>query len=93
VTRATRRSRGRIQGRVTCRDFAAFLLSYVDGELAQAEREAFDAHLAICPDCVRYLDQYLETIAAAPDAFDDDRAVDVPADLLQAILASRDASA
>ena len=74
---------------MTCRDFAAFLLSYADGELVQAEREAFDAHLAICPDCVRYLDQYLETIAAAPEAFDDDRAVDVPADLMHAILASR----
>ena len=78
---------------MTCRDFAAFLLSYVDGELTQAERHAFDAHMAICPDCVRYLDQYLETIAGAPEAFDDDRALDVPADLVLAILASRGASA
>ena len=78
---------------MTCRDFAAFLLSYVDGELALSEREAFDAHLAICPDCVRYLAQYLETIAAAPDAFDSDRAIEVPEDLMRAILAGRGASA
>ena len=54
---------------MTCRDFADFLNSYADGELEQAEREAFDAHLAICPDCVQYLAQYLDTIAAAPEAF------------------------
>lgn len=78
---------------MTCRDFAAFLLSYVDGELAQAERQAFDAHLAICPDCVHYLAQYLDTISAAPQAFDNDHAVDVPEALVHAILASRGASA
>ena len=85
----TRRRRLRIQERVTCRDFADFLLSYADGELAQAERVAFDAHLAICPDCMRYLAQYLDTIAAAPDAFDDECLADVPDDLVRAIVASR----
>ena len=85
----TRRRRRRIQGRVTCRDFADFLLSYADGELAQPEGDAFDAHLAICPDCMRYLAQYLDTIAAAPDAFGDDGFADVPEDLVQAIVASR----
>ena len=74
---------------MTCRDFAAFLLSYVDGDLAQAERQAFDAHLAICPDCVRYLSQYLDTIAAAPEAFGDEHLVDVPDELVHAIVASR----
>ena len=74
---------------MTCRDFADFLYSYADGDLAQAEREAFDAHVAICPDCVQYLSQYLETIAASPDAFGDDQFADVPDDLVHAILASR----
>jgi anti-sigma factor RsiW len=74
---------------VTCREFADFLYAYADGELAQAERAAFDAHLAICPDCVRYLAQYLDTIAAAPDAFGDERFVEVPEDLVHAILATR----
>ena len=74
---------------MTCRDFADFLFAYADGDLAQAERTAFDEHLAICPDCVRYLAQYLDTIAAAPEAFGDERFVDVPEDLVQAIVASR----
>jgi anti-sigma factor RsiW len=78
---------------VTCRDFADFLYSYADGELAPAERAAFDAHLAICPDCVRYLAQYLDTIAAAPQAFGDERFAEVPEELVQAILASRQPTA
>jgi anti-sigma factor RsiW len=76
---------------VTCRDFADFLNSYADGDLAQAEREAFDAHLAICPDCVQYLSEYLATIAAAPEAFGDAQFVAVPEELVHAILASRPA--
>jgi anti-sigma factor RsiW len=74
---------------VTCRDIADFLLAYVDGGLSPAARDAVDAHLAVCPDCVAYLREYLQTIAAAPDAFADDDVVDVPEPLVQAILASR----
>jgi anti-sigma factor RsiW len=74
---------------VTCRDFAAFLYAYADGALARAERDAFDAHVAACPDCRRYLAQYLDTIAAAPDAFDEAQFVTVPEDLVDAILAAR----
>jgi anti-sigma factor RsiW len=78
---------------VTCREIADFLLAYVDGTLSPAARDAFDAHLAICPDCVHYLRQDLDTIAAAPAAFADDDVVDLPEDLVRAILAGRAASA
>ena len=78
---------------MTCRDFADFLLSYVDCELAPPARAEFDAHLAVCPDCVRYLRQYLDTIAAAPLAFADDDFAEVPEALVHAILASRQADA
>jgi anti-sigma factor RsiW len=74
---------------VTCREFAEFLLSYVDGDLAPAVRADFDAHVAICPDCVRYLQQYVDTIAAAPLAFADEDLADVPEPLVAAILAAR----
>jgi anti-sigma factor RsiW len=74
---------------VTCRDFADFLISYVDGGLTPAVRDAFDAHLAVCPDCVRYLRQYVDTIAAAPAAFEDDDLAAVPEALVRAILACR----
>ena len=78
---------------MTCRDFADFLVSYADGALAPAVRATFDGHVAICPDCAAYLAQYLDTIAAAPEAFRDDSLLDVPEDLVRAILATRDASA
>jgi anti-sigma factor RsiW len=74
---------------VTCREFADFLLSYVDGDLAPAVQAGFDAHLEVCPDCVRYLQQYLDTIAAAPLAFADEDFAQVPEELVHAILASR----
>jgi anti-sigma factor RsiW len=74
---------------VTCQQFADFLLSYVDGELAPPERAEFDAHLAICPDCVRYLSQYVDTIKATPAAFGDEAFAEAPDDLVRAILASR----
>lgn len=74
---------------MTCREFADFLISYVDGGLTPATRDAFDAHLAVCPDCVHYLRQYVETIAAAPAAFADDDFATVPEALVQAIVACR----
>jgi anti-sigma factor RsiW len=74
---------------VTCREFADFLLSYVDDELTPSARAAFDGHLAVCPDCVRYLDQYLDTITATPAAFSEDAFASAPDDLVRAILACR----
>ena len=74
---------------MSCRDFAEFLLSYVDGELAPTVRAEFDAHLAACPDCVRYLEQYVDTITAVPLAFADEDLARIPDELVQAILASR----
>ena len=71
---------------MTCREFADFLMSYLDGGLTPAARDAFDAHLAVCPDCVHYLRQYRDTIAAAPAAFDDDDLAVVPEALIHAIL-------
>jgi len=52
----------------------------------------FDHHLTLCRNCVRYLAQYRETIAAGRAAFQDPEAAvpaDVPEDLVRAILAAR----
>ena len=77
---------------VTCRDFVDFLSEYFSGELADAQRTEFDAHLAECPTCVAYLDNYrktiklLETARAHPE---DQIPDEVPEQLVQAILAAR----
>lgn len=79
---------------MTCRDFADFLADYLAGELPQDILASFDAHIAVCPNCVRYLAQYRETIVFGRQAFRDldaDVTSDVPEDLIAAILAAREA--
>jgi anti-sigma factor RsiW len=77
---------------VTCREFADFLLSYVEGTLEPAEQDRFDTHLAVCPDCVRYLAQYRDTVRSSRTAFVDDFAA-MPESLVRAILESRKTAA
>ncbi len=78
---------------MTCRDFAEFLLDYVDGGLPAEARRRFDEHIARCPDCVHYLQHYTEAAKAGRLAVADEPVADVPEDLVQAILrARRDAS-
>jgi anti-sigma factor RsiW len=74
---------------VTCRELADFLLEYVEGGLAAEARQRFDAHLAICPDCVHYVQQYTDTIKAGRLAMADEVPPDVPDALVAAILAAR----
>lgn len=74
---------------MTCREFAAFMMAYVDGELQDDQRRRFDEHLATCPDCVRYLREYRATVHAGRFAYVDELPADVPEDLLQAILDAR----
>jgi anti-sigma factor RsiW len=73
---------------VTCRDFVEFLSEYLSGQLAEAERTEFEAHLAECPACVAYLDTYQKTIQLleAASAHPEDA---VPEQLVRAILAAR----
>ncbi len=67
-------------------------MQYLTGELPASTRGAFEAHLALCPNCVRYLAQYRATVLAGKDAFGDPGApvpAAVPDDLVHAILAAR----
>jgi anti-sigma factor RsiW len=76
---------------LTCRELIEFLGDYVEGELAPQQRAVFDAHLAICPDCVSYLDGYRESRRLGREAFEADAEVpeEIPAELVDAILAAR----
>jgi anti-sigma factor RsiW len=67
-------------------------MDYLSGELARGHGLAFEQHLALCPNCERYLAQYRETIAAGRAAYTDPDAaipLDVPEELVRAILATR----
>jgi len=74
---------------VTCRGFADFAIDYLDGQLADATRARFDQHLTLCPDCVQYLREYLDTVHAGHAAFDDALPALIPDELVQAILHAR----
>jgi anti-sigma factor RsiW len=79
--------------RITCRAFIEFIGQYLENELAQEEQEKFEHHLTHCPHCVKYLQSYKETIkigkvALAPT--DEPVPTDVPEELIQAILSSRE---
>ncbi len=77
---------------MTCREFIDFLSEYLEGELPEASRAAFEAHLAACVDCSNYLKSYRKTIAMGRLAFgrsDEPLPGGVPEDLVKAILASR----
>lgn len=77
---------------MTCRDVLDFLMAYLDGELPAQERAVFEEHLAVCPACRFYLQNYLDTVRASQAACDpekDSTLTSVPEDLVQAILSAR----
>lgn len=77
---------------MTCRDFADFLADYIANDLPPDILSAFEAHIAVCPNCVRYLAQYRDSIAMGQRAFANMQGSvsdDVPEDLISAILIAR----
>ena len=75
---------------MTCQELTDFLADYVDGALSSAVRAAFEKHLAICPDCRRYVDSYRKSIVAAQTvARVPTSAGDIPEELVAAILKAR----
>ena len=76
---------------ITCRDLYGFLDDYLAGDLAWTARVAFQAHLAMCRACRRYLRSYEATLAAAKSA--EAAAIEAPPEeLVRAILAARGAA-
>ena len=84
----------RMHGMITCREFEDFVLDYLDGELPQRQAKIFEWHLRICRECREYLEAYKRTIdigKAVLGPMDDPVPQDVPEDLIQAVLDSREA--
>jgi anti-sigma factor RsiW len=79
---------------MTCEEVLDFLGDYESGELDPAVRARFDEHLAICADCVRYVESYRKTVALSKAAMrpDDTELASVPEALVRAILRSRGAA-
>jgi anti-sigma factor RsiW len=50
---------------MACKELVDVLTEYLEGTLPHQDRRRLEAHLAECPYCVRYLEQFRQTIDAA----------------------------
>ena len=77
---------------ITCGEFEAFILGYLEDELPAGQRRVFALHLAVCRECRDYLAAYRRTVELGKAAFAEPAAPlpeDVPEDLVKAVLAAR----
>ena len=78
---------------MTCHEFTEFIMAWLDGELPPGQRAVFDAHMDLCGDCVRYLENYRKTVAMGQEAYGPETektlCEEVPEELVQAVLAAR----
>jgi anti-sigma factor RsiW len=84
----------RMHSMITCKEFEAFIVNYLDDSLPEPQKRKFDRHLRICRECREYLAAYESTIEigqAVLGPADDSIPEDVPEDLIQAVLNSRKA--
>jgi anti-sigma factor RsiW len=52
---------------MTCQELVELVTDYFEGALDEATRAEFDAHLALCPGCVTYVEQMRTTIRIVHD--------------------------
>lgn len=74
---------------LTCQQVVDYLMAFLDGELADAERSVFEMHLKLCPDCVCYLETYRATIRLGKTCLTHEPAPPIPKALVKAILEAR----
>lgn len=52
-------------GDITCRELVELVTDYLESSLPRADLDRLEAHLEICEDCRRYVDQVRATVAAS----------------------------
>ena len=50
---------------LSCQELVELITDYLEGALPEPQRARFDAHLAECPGCDRYVEQMRATLALA----------------------------
>ena len=81
-----------LHGGMTCEEFEAALVGYLDGSLRPLARRQVDLHTRLCLPCRRYLRAYDRARRLAGEALrhSEEQALKaVPEDLVQGILAAR----
>ena len=77
---------------MTCREVLDFLMSYLDRELTPEQHHQFERHLAVCPSCVNYLENYQMTVRLGKAAMCGPGQASIeaiPENLIEAIRAAR----
>jgi anti-sigma factor RsiW len=68
---------------LVCREAVAMLSSYLDGALSASDTRRLEAHLADCPNCSEYVEQFRATIAAVGSVEPDDLEPEVRDELVE----------
>jgi anti-sigma factor RsiW len=68
---------------ITCTELIEAITDYLEGTMQAAERRRFEAHLEGCPDCVNYLEQMRQTVAALGELSEESIAPDAREALLE----------
>jgi anti-sigma factor RsiW len=67
-----------------CQELVELVTDYLEGALEAADLRRFEAHIAGCGNCTRYLEQLRVTIRLAGTITTDDLSAEVERDLLAA---------
>ncbi len=77
---------------ISCREFEAFLIDYFEDSLPKRQRLVFEMHLKLCRECREYLIAFKRALKVSKRVFadlDEPTPVDVPEDLVRAIIDAR----
>jgi anti-sigma factor RsiW len=74
---------------LSCREIVTTLDDYVSGRMSTRRRAAVKAHLSGCDECSAYLRLYRATVAAAKNAFSEERETPLPQEFVRSILQKR----
>jgi len=72
---------------LSCQELVELVTDYLEGALEPADRRRFDAHIAVCSGCTRYLEQLRETIRLTGTITTDDLTPEAARALLDAFAA------
>ena len=78
---------------LTCREMVELVTDYLDDRLSDRERERFEAHVAECEGCTRYIEQMRMTITALGHIPPETISPDAERELLDAFRTWRDRTA
>lgn len=70
---------------VTCKHFDKLLDDYLAGRLGRVRSFVFRVHMALCPPCKRYLEEYRKTVDAAHQCQHDAAPQPIPSEMADSI--------